>query len=63
MKNKPEYIYSAQDGYLSFSNGELCISTYSYQIDSWGEDELSKEQTRLLYEKMKEYYEEQTPNS
>jgi hypothetical protein len=39
------------------SNGMLHWNAYSYYIDSWGSGNLSVEDTRLLYEVMKEYYE------
>jgi hypothetical protein len=41
---------------LEFENGVLWFSNYSYEVSSWGSDELSKEETRKLYEAMKAYY-------
>jgi hypothetical protein len=43
---------SANDS-LDFTNGQI---EYSYQIDSVGQVELSKKDTRALYEAMKKYY-------
>jgi hypothetical protein len=41
---------------ISFYQGKIDFNTYSYQIGSYGEGELTKEQTRQLYLHMKEYY-------
>jgi len=43
---------------LEFEDGLLWFSSYSYEISSWGSDELSKEETRKLYEAMKVYYDD-----
>ena len=42
------------DEVVSFEHGKLRIGLYNY---SWGWCHLDKEQTKALYEAMKEYYE------
>ena len=50
--------YEDQKGsFLYFEDGILGCSVYSYRIDSFGELDLSKQETRKFYEAMKEYYE------
>ena len=44
---------------ISFCDGVISSNCYSYHIDSWGSIELSKEDTRKLFEFMKKYYDEQ----
>ena len=53
MKSK-EYRYDNDQDILSFENGELNVSAYSYCIDSFGYVELDKQETKELYEAMKE---------
>lgn len=52
-----EYTYGDYYNYVSFENGLLSCSTYSYEIDSAGELELNRKETFKLYEAMKQYYE------
>lgn len=55
-----EYVYDEgvdKGNYLSFENGIINCSTYSYYIDSFGDLELDKEETYKLFLAMKEYYE------
>lgn len=40
-----------------YDDGTLYASAYSYYIDSFGELELTQEETKNLYLKMKEFYE------
>ena len=40
-----------------YADGTLYVSVYSYYIDSNGEIELTQEETKKLYLKMKEFYE------
>lgn len=42
---------------LSFEGGEVSWWAYSYNIDSCGGGELTKDETRKLYEAMKKYFE------
>ena len=44
------------DSIVFDDNGVLYGSVYSYEIDSYGEFELNKEQTKELYLAMKKYY-------
>ena len=57
MNNKFEYYNSRNGNSVDFSDGVLSVSAYSYYIDSYEEFELSKEDTKKLYEAMKEFYE------
>lgn len=41
---------------LEFSHGVLSASAYSYQIDSYGDVELSEKETYELYKAMRNYY-------
>ena len=52
------FIKSNVDGdEISFENGTLYVSCYSYPIDTIGEMKLSKRETLRLYQAMKAYYE------
>ena len=47
-----EYVYDEgvdKGNYLSFENGIINCSTYSYYIDSFGDLELDKEETYKLF--------------
>lgn len=48
--------YNEDNDELGFVDGVLHASAYSYCIASFGEVELTKEDTRKIYEVMKEYY-------
>ena len=54
-------MYEIEKGYnrdsVSFEeDGTLCACTYSYEIGSYGEIELTKEETKKLYLIMKKYF-------
>ena len=51
-----EYYYEEGEDYITFEDGELSASTYSYNIDSNGFAGLDETETRKLYEVMKTYY-------
>jgi len=55
MKSK-EYEYENGEDSLYFNKGVLECYAYCYYIDSCGNLELSKEETRKLYDAMHEYY-------
>jgi hypothetical protein len=44
---------------LTFGNGIIDGSAYSYEIDSFGDLELDKDQVRKLYEFMHAYYQKE----
>ena len=48
--------YDSEDS-IEFCDGELEATAYSYHISSCGSVELTKTQTRKMYETMKKYYE------
>lgn len=50
--------FEADSWYFDFNgrDGKVSFGSYSYYIDSWGEGELSKEETAQLFAAMKEYY-------
>lgn len=55
-------LYEIEKGYSKDSilfeeDGTLYACTYSYEISSYGEIELTKEETRELYLVMKKYFE------
>lgn len=63
MKNlKSKAYFDRRNFWLDFGNspgqgeGELSFGTYSYEIDSFGNGSLTREETRQLYEAMKNYY-------
>lgn len=62
MKNPQSSFYKEYVGEINFNDGELSTSTYSYEIDSQGEYNLSKEQTYQLYLAMKEFFEKSESN-
>lgn len=43
--------------YIEFHKGMISFGNYSYEIDSWGYDDLDEEETKSIYLQMKEYYE------
>ena len=51
-----DFDLDKQGSYIDFTDGVITFSAYSYHIDSFGEGELSKEETHKLYEAMKAYY-------
>jgi hypothetical protein len=53
------YEYDDPDGDsgIEFYKGQLSVWVYSYYIDSTGSITLSNDETRKLYEAMKQYYE------
>lgn len=53
------YYENKQEDSIRFKEGKLSASTYSYEISSYGYLELSNEETKKLYEAMKEYYEKE----
>ena len=58
-KDMRDYFDREDGSEISFDNGLLSASVYSYRIDSFGEMELGAQETRELYEAMKKYYEQQ----
>lgn len=42
--------------HLVFNEGRLDFGNYSYEISGYGSHTLTEEQTRLVYERMKEHY-------
>jgi len=56
MSNTYEFDSGEYGCDLDFTDGVVTFGAYSYHIDSYGNGELSKEETRKLYEAMKEYY-------
>jgi hypothetical protein len=57
--NMRDYFNRKDGSKISFDNGFLSTSVYSYEIDSVGDLELGAQETRELYEAMKKYYEQQ----
>jgi hypothetical protein len=58
LKGKIMKIDKGEDeGLVTFESGILSSSTYSYEISSWGYIELSKKETRKVYEAMKKHFE------
>jgi hypothetical protein len=57
MKGKP-YIEKDLDSYFDFDNtsGKLSAVAYSYEINSFGEIELTEEETKLLFLSMYNFY-------
>jgi hypothetical protein len=58
-KDMRDYFNRKDGSKISFDNGFLSTSVYSYEIDSVGDLELGAQETRELYEAMKKYYEQQ----
>ncbi len=57
-----QVLFTKNEGgeYISFEDdGQLYVSTFSYYINSYGDMELDKKETRELYEAMKKYYEKE----
>ena len=52
-----KFCFENNDNNISFEDGIVSFSTHSYYIDLTGYYELSKEDTKKLYEAMKNYYE------
>ena len=53
-----KYEYEKAEDYFYFEDCFITVGAYSYHIDSCGELELSEEETKKLYLRMKEYYNE-----
>jgi len=55
----PNELFTLDRGndFITFHDGTLSVSTFSYKIASWGELELSEKETKKLFDAMKIYYE------
>lgn len=57
MKELIEIQKNRNDSLTLYDDGTLEVSAYSYEISSYGAFELSKDETRRLYEAMKLIFE------